>query len=506
MKKFIFIFLIALFGLYGCAMVEDMGIEEKLPPKQAEAEKLHEEVTNPQSSAFVIKDDYYLAGEEIPFPEKKEVLPPVFNERLTLVEPLYLNGVADKITSILHLPVAIAPDVTEDTLLKRAMPLDHSGSLELLLDAVASYYGLFWKYDDGQIQFFRTETRSYSLLASMSTIEKIVELSSKAEGSSGSSDSEGSSSTSTEQTVKMSSMFAAWEEAVNSIKEMLSDDGKIAANKASGEIIVTDAPGIIRRVDRYMAKLNDKHSRQVAMNIKIISYMASDTRNRGIEADLAFTDSSGFGFNISGGTIGNGADGTGSLTAAILESDATNKDMQRFFGSQLLINALRDRGKVSVVDQGSGIVQNNMPINIKRQNHQSYLKSVSSTTNDAGTTTSTLEDGSIATGFSLQATPHIQPDNRIVLEYSLMLSELNLITEFETGDQKIQLPDTTSRIFTSDILCRPGQTIVLAGYAKSTLNNGRKDGILAWGSSEEDSKEIIIIAIDINDATLSASR
>jgi type IVB pilus formation R64 PilN family outer membrane protein len=503
-KIYSFVLMFVIF-ISGCAHFEDMGIEEQMPARESKAQELHQEITQKNSSHFQVHEGFYLSGEEVPF-VKKNRLPKYFQDELTLVGPLYLNGIADQITKMFGVPISLAPDIEKEDAYERSMSLDYEGPLKLFLDSVASYYDLYWQFEDGEIHFFKTMTKTYSLVASMSKTKVTSTLSNKSGGSENSSggESTGGGSSKSEQVISSEMELAAWEEAVNTIKEMLSEDGHVAANRAGGTVTVTDSPGILRRVSLYIDELNDRQSRQIAINVQVFSFTDRDQRDRGVGGELVFTDITGGQIKIVGGDASNAPEGAGSFTAAIIDSASNKSDrLSAFYGSSLLINALRNRGKVSLIKSGSGIGMNNQPMSINRLKSQKYLAEISSTLSESGdTTTSSLSTDEVVTGFSLQLVPHVLPDNRIILEYSLVLSELKEIKEITSGTNKIQLPDVSSQNFTQHVMVNSGSTVVLAGYANDELSDERQDGALSIGTSEKDAREVFVVAIDINDVTL----
>lgn len=510
MANRIIIFGVLFLVLTGCALVEDMGIKDQLPVHEKHAEQLNEKIEKKGPKGFEEIDGFYLGAKERPMSEENR-LPDFFKTQFTLIEPLYLNGIADRVTRIFKgrgVSVAVAPDVPQQEMTKKVMPINFTGNLKLFLDSVSSYYGLYWRYQDYSIQFYKTLTRHYSLLASMSKIESSAELTNRSEGGGSTGDDGTEQSAQSEQTVKSSMSFSAWEETINTIKNMVGDAGTVTKNQVAGEITVTAAPGMITRVDEYMTQVNKRLARQVAITVTVTSFKDTDQRDRGIGADLSYQDITGAQLKIASGGANQAVDGAGSVSAAIVESIATVPHLKQFYGSQFILNALRDRGKVSVKRRASVIGMNNMPMILHKLDRDTYVAEISSTQGDSGnTTTSNVEQKEVVTGFSLYAVPHVLPDNRIVLEYKLVVAELNGFNDASSDDAEYKLlsPETTDRNNSTTVVVKPGQTIVMAGYAKEKLSDGRKDGTLSYGSSETNDKELIIVTIDINDATITAS-
>lgn len=511
MKQYIiriFALAVLLTALVGCAgLTDDMGVSPQVEQRGNEIQKDYDKLSNPNDGFFEVKEGYYMGGREVAI--KVKTLPDYFEKKVRLKEELYLYGVADRVSRLFSVPVGLAPDIAENDLNDRSMPVDHTGSLKLLLDSVASYYGLYWKYeaDNNMIQFYHTETRTYTLLSGPENLTVSSKLSNTSDstGSAGSEvETTGSTSTSNEQTTITDAKTSIWDSAVDDIKGMIGDKDSVTANTAAGTITVTTTPGIQHRVKEYVDSVNAKLGRQVALNVKILSFTANDTRNRGIGTDIVYSDITGATISLASGDAVSTIDGLSSFAAGILEDAAQNDKLSAFYGSNLLIEALRTKGKVSVTNSLSGIVLNNSVLPIQELDRRGYLANVASTTSSSGdATTSELQAGQVVTGLAMQVTPHIMDDNKVIVNYHISLSTLNGIESVESGDQQIQFPDTSERSLLQRVMCKTGSTIVLAGFVQERLSDNETEGILSTGDGESRNKELLIIAIDVNEVSIS---
>lgn len=487
--------------LCACSLTDNMKLKEPLDQQQQKAEQLSGEIMKPHPHFEIKSGNIYLDGEDAPLRAESQ-LPSFFQDNFRLVENIYLPGIADRVSKRFRISVSVASEVKLSAL-ESAMPVRFEGPLKLFLDSVASYYGLYWKYQDGGIQFYRTETRTFTLLATMEKI-KTSNVISNTQSAEGGGDSDSGSSGESSQITSSEISFSAWEEAVTNIKEMLSSEGHVTANKSTGTVTVTDIPGIIHRVATYIHQIERKQVRQVAIDVQVVNFEVTNTRNRAFNADFVFQDINGAAVKLLSGSATSGATGSGSIAAAILEDGASNDSLRAFYGSQLVLNALREKGRTSAITSGSGIVLNNMPLPIQKLHQEGYLASISSTLSDSGnTTTSTMESATISTGFSMVVVPHILDDNRILLNYSLTLSELDNLKEYTSGGQTIYTPEVSSQSFSNRLIVRSGSTVVLAGYAHKSLEDTDKTGLFSISNAEENNQELIVIMIDVNDVTIS---
>ena len=119
------------------------------------------------------------------------------------------------------------------------------------------------------------------------------------------------------------------------------------------------------------------------------------------------------------------------------------------------------------------------------------------------TVSSTITPGTVRDGFSLQLTPRLLDDGRIMLQYSLSLTDIVDIPTFgnaETGNA-VQLPITSTRVFVQQSMLKSGSTLVLAGVDdEQTAQKAQGVGspfnfLLGGGSTNATTHSMMFIAI-----------
>ncbi|GKT31261.1 type II secretory pathway component PulD-like protein, partial [Aduncisulcus paluster] len=139
----------------------------------------------------------------------------------------------------------------------------------------------------------------------------------------------------TSQTNKASFEGNVWKDTEKSIEAMLSKDGRVVVNEAAGMVTVTDTATVLHRV--WALEMN--RNADVGFDI---------------ESMLKAGQSS---FSILGGQPYSTLSGAGTLTAAIL--DGNWKD------TKLMLRALKQRGRTTLLTSGSGIVMNNQALPVQ---------------------------------------------------------------------------------------------------------------------------------------------
>ena len=516
----------------GCALPPSGNTADPLAAK-AEAQRLPLSEMQTKRAVVQVDSGLYLGGPvPIVLPEE-EILPPVMNKQVTFVEGgLFLHEIAQRITQLVGLPVRVAPrpkamsgaagDNGSNAALSAIdkagnspMRLLYTGPLRGLLDSVSAHYGMHWEYqhDSGAVQFYYLKTKTFSLVASGGKAKNKSVVSNKSGSESGGASSGAGTGSNNlqvmqtsdtitlgEQTPELSSDVDIWEQTTASIKGMLSRDGEVVPNEAAGTITVTDTPAVLHRVDEYIRGVNLKLSRQVALVVKVFSVEQRDQSNHQLNLTAVLTNLKNINMTTVGGSPISPLSGLGSLTAVLQPIEGSN--WGHWSGSEIVLEALNTWGKTALVTSASGVTLHNQALPIQVVQRTSYLAGSSQTLVQDTGTTATLTAGQVTTGFALTATPNILDNNQVVLQYSLSLSQLDDLKELVAGagesQQRIQLPQVSTRSFQQRVAMRVGATLVLGGFEQAGASHDDGVGVLAVGRKGTQNKRLIVITIDVN--------
>ena len=121
----------------------------------------------------------------------------------------------------------------------------------------------------------------------------------------------------------------------------------------------------------------------------------------------------------------------------------------------------------------------------------------------------TLTPGIIKDGFSIQVTPRLLGEGRILLQYSLSLIDLvGTPKTFTSGTNQIQLPETATRFFVQQSMLRSGSTLVLAGFDQDQVGQSSRgvgnpyNYLLGGGVTNTRTRQILFIAMTPQEITL----
>lgn len=383
-----------------------------------------------------------------------------------------------------------------------SIQISYNGSLSGFLNLVAARYGVFWEWQNDSVVFFKTKTKTFRITALPGDTSLTSTVSSSTggseTGSSGSSDSGSGNSTQTSSEMSASVQFSGmsiWTSIENSIKTMLSSSGALSVTPATGTITVSDTPVVLEKVERFINDQNASLSKQVVINVRVLSVEMNHTDGYGINWDVVYenlTKKIGIDlsnqFAVTAGTANN-------LSFRVLSGSSWQ-------GTSAMVDALSTQGNVSQVTSASIVTINNQPAPILVGRQKSYLASSTTTLDDTGGASSiSLTPGTVTSGLSMSVLPHILDDKKLMLQYSGDLSSLTDLDTVTSGDSVIQTPEVDVRNFMQRVILNSGEILVVAGFEQFDLN-GQSSGVghpenmlLGGGLNSSNNKNVIVVLI-----------
>jgi type IVB pilus formation R64 PilN family outer membrane protein len=504
----------------------------------------------------IVRDDLWLSGNTLKI-AAKSTLPNLFNEPASFDGTVdSLHAFAERITRLTHIPAKVAPGA-EDAAAQAAQPgggpssastglpglpplptgllqgpspqatvmgasrgassepmqvhiVYPHGTLHGLLDAAAARFSVYWKYADGAITFYYTDTRVYQVIAipGDSKLDASVVSASNNNGASsggllsggggggGGSGSGGVPTVSSDNSTNtaMNAQLSVYSGLQSAIKTMLSPAGTVIASPATGSISVTDTPDVLDRVGTFIEQQNRVLARQVLVNVTVLSVTLSADDTFGIDWTAVY-QALGTKFGITN-TFSSLVTGGNQFSATVITPSS------RASTTNAVITALSDQGTVRRKTSASVTTLNDQPVPVQVAEQQGYLAQVSTTqTANVGSQTA-LTPGTVTTGFNLTLLPHILDDGTVMMQFYTNISSLVSLVPFDSGTgQKIELPTVDTRNFLQRVAMKSGQTLVISGY-EGVEDHSNQQGVgtpsnfvLGGGRSATHSREIIVILI-----------
>lgn len=447
-----------------------------------------------------------------------------------------IQDVAERVTLLMGIPVTVAPEAMAAANTANAttpsvsapvnvppgfsysmamgqtpgsIPLSYDGPLAGFLDVAAARFGVSWEWSGDGIRFYRYTTRTFRLAAlpGETVLQNMVSNTTggTSTGSGGSSGTSGSNAAAeTKQKTQIDSKLSVWDAIHEAIKGMLSDKGSVTVTAATGTVTVTDRPQVVAQVENYIKAQNASLSKQVVVNVRVLSVELNNAEQYGINWGLAYESMSGnFGFKFNNNFVDAASAGGSNLALNVLENagKATNSDIRSWAGSQALINALSSQGHVSQVTSASLTTLNNQsaPLQVGRQT--TYLASSTTTVTQGAGSTTTLQPGLLTTGFSMTLVPHILDHGKLLLQYAIDISSLLRLYTVNSNNSSIQAPDVDTRNFMQRVMLSSGDTLVMTGFEQNALNATTEgmgkatNPMLGGGVNGKRSRSVLVILI-----------
>ncbi len=384
-----------------------------------------------------------------------------------------------------------------------------NGNFKGLLDTAAARFGVSWKYVEGTIQFYHTDSRTFQISTLPGDSSFTAQVSSGASstggvnsgssgggaggssgGGAGAAGSNGVSSNNIQNTA-VASRLSVYGSIESAIKAMLSAYGKVVVSPATGSITVVDTPDTLERVASYIDNENKTLSRQVVINVTVLSVNLEDDENYGIDWNLVYSTLREK-YQITSAMPVNAE--ANRLFAGIVGNS-------RFAGSSAIIQALSKQGKVRRQTTASVVTLNNQPVPVQVAKQTSYLQSSSTTVVAQVGTTTTLVPGTVTSGFNMSILPHVLTNGTVLLQFSTDISSLRGIREVQSGTSKIETPEVDTRNFLQRVSLKSNETLIISGFEQTDDNIDRqgvgnaRNPLLGGGFKSGSSKESIVILI-----------
>ena len=517
MKRYLSLLLAAFVFLSGCA-VKDGGA-----PTVQQVEAKRDQLNELSSSKTVsIAEHPYLGAKPIVRQTDGEDIP-VLNASVTLKQKGTLSEIAASLSTIAPLSAQVSDTDADDpqptkqgssspdlpalddlglpplASMSGLIDVSYTGSLRGLLDTISSLSGYGWDYDarTNRITFSAMQVRTYTIMAAPGVITYDSQVSNKSKDRTSGSSISGSSINSTVSSGDTSSQTSQvhtsklemdiWKEIETAVKGLLSKRGTVSINQAAGTVTVRDSYTRLRDVTAYIDSINARLSRQVAITVRVWALELTDTSSAGLNLQALFENND---VSVVAGSLGD----LGSASTA-----AVSVVKGKLKGSSGTIKALKEWGRATQLSSAGGLLMSNQPLPVQAIKRHAYLAGMTLATSEYNQT-SEITPGEVTTGFAMTIIPHILPDRRVILQYTVTLSALDSMEEIDREQVYVQLPQVSTRSFAQRSKMKMGQTLVLAGFEQSTQNLGNSLGVLNTSRDADFSKTLLVVTIELESA------
>lgn len=479
--------LVCCMGLSGCALHERMQeFSLRTADTESQLHGQHGEFIRVMTDPDVRRqaqnvDRPWIAGKAQPL-ERELTLPPalqtdVMTTLLFSDGPLELPEIAERITSITRIPVHVSPEAllspeafmprlsssptikTSNSGPRRVHLSGRAEPLARILDRIGAGLGVAWAYRSDRVEFYRTETRVFSIHA--------LSLDAKAEASLGQhgASSSDASFNSTSRT-RLSSNDASLFDVVRArIEPFLTRAGVLVAQPgASASIIVTDTPEVLDNIANYLDHENKILTRRIRLVFEEITLATQDSAQAGMDWNLIFSSARVAAMASMGSSRVVDA---GMATLGLTQGP--------FSGSEAIVAALAQVGTVVRRSSVPVLTLNRRPVTHAVRTTFSYIDKVDTTALGGGLGMAlpsvSVSQKEETVGSLLTLVPDAQDDGRILLSIAYDNTVAQPVKTVRFGDREnpLQLQQVTidGNGTVQQVALHPGQPMLISGFDRS---------------------------------------
>ncbi|HTJ99279.1 MAG TPA: hypothetical protein VL522_06615 [Bordetella sp.] len=345
----------------------------------------------------------------------------------------------------------------------RASLPDGPQPLPRVLDALAWRLGIYWRYTDGAIEFYRTETRVFDVRALTLNARADARL-----GRASRSGVEGFENTS--NTTLSSGEHDAMTSVRARIEPFLTRAGTVtAAPGASSSIVVNDTRDALDQVARFLDRENQALTRRVRLVFEEITVVSKDQAKAGIDWNLLYQ-----GTRAAVSAASTGAAGIGAGMASTAVSNGL------FGGTKAIVAALSEMGTVVRHSSVPVLTLNRRPVTHAVRTTFSYVDQVQSSVSGTPASGAALHNALLPTvsinqkqetvGSFLTLVPDAQEDGQILLSiaYDNTVAQPLKSLTFGKSDNPLEVQQITidGNGMVQQVELRAGQPMIISGFER----------------------------------------
>ena len=329
-----------------------------------------------------------------------------------------------------------------------------------ILDDIARQASVSWRPTAVGAEFYRVETRVFTLSAIPQTSSSTASLGRNG----GANTAFDSQSKSTFESKDQNPIKAL----KTSIDALLSISGVATISQESQTLVVTDAKEPLDRIDAFVKEQNRAFSRRVRVLIETIEVTDKNSSEFGVDWTL-LQNTATSSLNITPLT---------SLVDSQVAGVSLASTSGTGAGSTALVNALNEIGVVVNRRSFPLLTTSGRPVTQALRNTFNYIDQVQTTSLASSTTTATaptVTQKEETVGTFLTIVPTAKPDGTVFLSVSFDVTSLASLVPFTMGtgatSVTVQQKSIDGNGVIQEVPVRSGQTVVIGGIENNSLQN-----------------------------------
>ena len=389
-----------------------------------------------------------------------------------------LPVIAERITHATGIPVRVLPDalLSAEHFLPRlalqgqatalAMPDKASFGrgpqpLPKALDALARTLGINWRFQNGAIEFFRTETRIFDVRALTLSAQADARLGRSASNKAGGFDNTSRTSLVMPEQHVMDSIRGR-------IEALLTRAGVVVAQPgAATSVVVTDVPEALDAVAQLIERENRALTRRVRLIFEEVTLARHENLELGVDWDIA----------VRGGAVAAALSSPALATPTGAASVAAELGQSGLGASKLVLQALSRYGTVLRHTTVPVLTLNRRPVTHAVRTTFSYIDRVQTSAPTASVTPGVSTSASVSVsqkeetvGAILTLVPDAQEDGQILLSvaYDNTVAQPLKTVTFGDQSQRAQVQQITidGNGTVQQVALKAGQPMLISGFER----------------------------------------
>lgn len=236
----------------------------------------------------------------------------------------------------------------------------------------------------------------------------------------------------------------------------------IIINKAAGLLTITATPKQIKRVESYLATLNNKIQKQVLIDVYIFNIQHSNNQTYGIDWNKFYKLG-----NLL--TLPPNAEGSNNALTGVNNGNFAISIFSQGVSINRIVEFLQTYGKVQSVSNPKVLTLNNQPAIISVGSVLRYFQNTTYQTTTQGTSIQNLSQAfpSVFAGILLDVTPSVKND-KIILKINPSITKTKDISIENQTTALESPPNLSTKQLSSLVQVKDGEKIVLGGLIDKT--------------------------------------
>lgn len=245
--------------------------------------------------------------------------------------------------------------------------------------------------------------------------------------------------------------------------------------RSVGIITAGGSPAKMRVLDRYLRRALAESTKVINVSVEAYDVVLNDDKQKGVNwGALVKGAVNGNPFNV---ILGNtAADSTPTADPGFWNIGGTYSGDRG--NANFLVKFLESFGRVELRDQPNLTVRNGVPAQIYAGQELTYIVDVEQSRDQNGNVTVTPRLGRLKIGVTLSVTVRVLDDDKLLVDITPVLSNLNAPDTISLGDFSFQTPRVALKEFSTQLVTTSGQSVHLGGLISERMSKAMES--LPW--------------------------